>query len=534
MGRGVWTGLVVVVAAIAVASVASAAPKLGISVRSARGQVVIVKVEPDSVAEASGLEAGWAIRAIDGEPVRNRADLGRILRARPAGETLTFRVGRRDRTEDVVVDFDDGQNRPPAEPPVPPEPARLPEPLATPDAPKSVFIMPFRDSDVEGKSSDWAEQVLEGVATELSGRPEFRVVTRGDVEALIARQQAKTAIDCEEDTECMAQIFERTEAELLLSGSVGQVGRERVLTMTLSDAETSESIGRIGGSAETRSGLFDRIPELVAELFRYAAASKLAFTLPDRANISFAVFDIESTGVDEDTVRNLTQFLTVELSKIRGARVISPDDISTILGKEQMDQMLGGECDQECMIDLSGALNVNYIVVGQVGRLDREFVLALRLIDPREVEVANRITETVRGPKEELTRAMRTLARRLVGVDTDLDGRLVITGPMSGGEVFIGGRPFGSLPAQPDQVFPPQRTKVRVVRDGFFDWESDVFVQPGEESVVWAELERRPDPLTKKWWFWTLIGGAVAGGVTTGVVLSQSDSDAGSGSVVLD
>ena len=62
---------------------------------------------------------------------------------------------------------------------------------------------------------------------------------------------------------------------------------------------------------------------------------------------------------------------------------------------------------------------------------------------------------------------------------------------------------------------------VRVAASGFHTFERTVDVQEGETTTVHAELEERV-PLTKKWWFWAILGGAVliGGAVALGVVLA--------------
>ncbi|HJL44152.1 MAG TPA: PEGA domain-containing protein [Myxococcales bacterium LLY-WYZ-16_1] len=394
-----------------------------------------------------------------------------------------------------------------------------------------LFMMPIEAS--AETEQDMAEALQVQVAEVVQQFPQFVLVTKQDVVDMVRAQRTATALNCEDDEECLARIEERTDADLLLTGSLGAVGESYLVTFSLLNPKTSEVIRRVGASVADMGELGTRLPEILSEVLGTEAQSRVQFELA-KDDVSFAVFKLASTGVDGETVQNLAQFLTVELSKIRGAQVISPQDIASILGVDRMQKMLGDQCDDECMINLSGALNVNYIVVGQVGQLDRDFVLALRLIDPREVKVENRVAVTLRGPKEELTRAIRTLARRLVGVDSEVPGRLTVTGPVSGGKVLLDGEEVGNMPAKLDAELPARRASVRVMQDGYYEWESDVFIQPGEQNVVWADLERKPDPVTKKWWFWTLVAAGVGGGVTTAVVLTQDTPNSGPITVLVD
>ncbi|WP_372716848.1 PDZ domain-containing protein [Novipirellula sp.] len=65
-------------------------PRLGLNVHAERA--VINKVYPDSGAAAAGVQAGGQIIAIDGQPVKNTADLKRVIRERTSRDTVTLQV----------------------------------------------------------------------------------------------------------------------------------------------------------------------------------------------------------------------------------------------------------------------------------------------------------------------------------------------------------------------------------------------------------------------------------------------------------
>lgn len=396
----------------------------------------------------------------------------------------------------------------------------------------SVFVLPV---SVSGEDDpELASQLQGAIASALAARTGLEVVTSRDIEDMLAAQKAKDVLSCQQNESCMADIRDKTDADLVLSPSVGRVGEAYLLTMSLLEPLDAVAVGRVGASAESKAALVGQIPDLIAKLFGESAADAVEFALSD-SDVSFAVFDLDSAGVDEATVENLAQFVTIELSKVRGATVISPEDIASILGREKMKTILGADCDEECMVNISGALDVDYLIVGQVGRLESDYVLGLRLIDPRNVVVANRVTESMHGPPEELTRAIRTITRRLVGVDSTVEGRLSVVSPVTGGAVTVDGQPVGQTPflPGPDVTFPARRVMVQVTKRGYYDWTSDVFVQPGEDGTVRAELIREPAPITKKWWFWTIIAGAVAGGTTAAIIAAQPDSSGGGGEITL-
>lgn len=75
--------------------------------------------------------------------------------------------------------------------------------------------------------------------------------------------------------------------------------------------------------------------------------------------------------------------------------------------------------------------------------------------------------------------------------------------------VRIDGRDLGPVPTAIRR--PAGSYKVRVEKRGFVPYESVVTLKAGEETDLRAKLVKREQPLTEKWWFWTLTSAAVTG-----------------------
>lgn len=396
-----------------------------------------------------------------------------------------------------------------------------------------MFVLPAAliDLDMPALSG----QVATWVAEQLGPRPEYGpVATQAELEQQLDAEAVKRVVNCRDDDACVAKIQQQTQARLLVTGSVGRVGRDLLLTLSVIDTETAVTLNRVGETAPSAPELRAKMPSVVGKLFRYEQGGEQQFALPYEDNLRIGIFSIDATGVDEETVQNLSQLLAVELAKVRGAEIISPDDIEALIGAAKYREVVTGECSDECFARLSGSLNVAYIVVGQVGKLDTAYVISLRLIDQKKILVVNRVTETFRGPEEELKRAIRSMGRRVVGVESEGDGTIAVSGPVSGAQVVVGDEPLGTIPLKSDRPFPAGRLDVRISKDGYLDWQSDVFVQPGETNLVWAELQEAPKSVFEEWWFWTIVGTVVVGGTVAGVALSQRSPDTGSGTVIIE
>lgn len=69
----------------------------------------------------------------------------------------------------------------------------------------------------------------------------------------------------------------------------------------------------------------------------------------------------------------------------------------------------------------------------------------------------------------------------------------------------------------------PGRHELRVEAEGYLPETRRVEVGVLRSESVSVTLQRRPRSILTQWWFWTAIGGAVAVGVTLGIVLNPSE-----------
>jgi hypothetical protein len=109
-------------------------------------------------------------------------------------------------------------------------------------------------------------------------------------------------------------------------------------------------------------------------------------------------------------------------------------------------------------------------------------------------------------------------------IDLEIDllpvaGIVRIRTPSPGATVEVNGKVVGVTPF--DQDIPVGRASIRVRQSGFHDVIKDIDIQLGKFYDLEMPLEALPVvvrpaadkvPVTDKWWFWTAIGTAVAGG----------------------
>ncbi len=106
----------------------------------------------------------------------------------------------------------------------------------------------------------------------------------------------------------------------------------------------------------------------------------------------------------------LTEILTAELDALGRFRVVAGSDVRTMLGFEKDKDLVGCD-DASCLAEIGGALGVDRIVAGQIGKVGATYVVNIKLINIRKAETEMRIYETVRGEED----ALIAMIKRSVG-----------------------------------------------------------------------------------------------------------------------
>ena len=141
----------------------------------------------------------------------------------------------------------------------------------------------------------------------------------------------------------------------------------------------------------------------------------LATAAPSPHKIKLAVLDTEDvSGTEAPRARLLTQVLVGELPKQGRFEVISSAEIKNVLGFERQKQLLGCSEDSQCLAELGGALGVDYLISGQLGRLGKRYRLDLRLIDARRSRVVASEGDFLEGGEDGLGDATIAMLKRLL------------------------------------------------------------------------------------------------------------------------
>jgi TolB-like protein len=106
------------------------------------------------------------------------------------------------------------------------------------------------------------------------------------------------------------------------------------------------------------------------------------------------------TGVEERVADLFTDALAGELRKRPQLSVISDADVAALLGVERKRQMLGCT-DAGCFAEIGGALGVDRIVHGSVGRVGGSLVVNLTSVDARKGTAVASSSERLQSASDE-------------------------------------------------------------------------------------------------------------------------------------
>jgi hypothetical protein len=373
--------------------------------------------------------------------------------------------------------------------------------------PASILVL---DLKATGVTPDLARQCTAFVAESLMAHGGYAVLTMEDLKEVASVQFTQGLLGCQSDLECLANLSRGAHADLLVTGSLGQLGNKLSLNLVLIDSRLATARNRTNATAGGPKELPHVVGRALATLLGWSGAQVgPTFKLPEGQSVSFAVLDLVASGVAEQVAQNLTQILSVEIKRVQGASVISRDDIQAMLQLEGDKSRLGCD-DASCLAEIGGALGVEKLVVGTVGRLADSYVISLRLVAVKAVKVDNRISESFSGPEDQLIRAVRHAGRRLLGLEVRETGTLSVTTSLQGAELHVDSAARGKLPMKPVSDLAAGAHTIRVSKSGYFDWNGDVYVDPGETSALWVELKPVPLKWYQRWWVWTIMGSAAA------------------------
>jgi hypothetical protein len=141
-----------------------------------------------------------------------------------------------------------------------------------------------------------------------------------------------------------------------------------------------------------------------------------------------AVLEIRALGTEAARAELVSEIALTEASAVKGYDVVGKSDIVAMLGFEKQKAVLGCSDDSACLAELGGALGVDLVMVGSLGRIGALYRLDLKLVDAKKAKIRGRVGVNVEGQEEKIVAATQRAVRALL--DPDAKGSLG-TGPVA-------------------------------------------------------------------------------------------------------
>lgn len=200
----------------------------------------------------------------------------------------------------------------------------------------------------------------------------------------------------------------------------------------------------------------------------------------ERPRLAVMSLQVEE-GVSASVARLLNELILSEIGKRGVFDVVGEADIKAMIGFEEQRQ-LAGCSNEDCLAEIGGALGVERVVFGNIGRVGEHHLINLKLVNVSTTQVESRWSGRVEQGEGALLDAIP------VGIAT-LFARFVSQ------EV---------APAAPPAAGNPRR-----------------MIAERAETAPTGEPE---DSILGAWWLWAAVGAAAAAGVGVAIAASGGGS----------
>jgi TolB-like protein len=137
--------------------------------------------------------------------------------------------------------------------------------------------------------------------------------------------------------------------------------------------------------------------------------------------VRVAVMEFRPLGTEQAKADLLSEIALTRASMMRGFEVIGRSDIASMIGFEKQKAVVGCSDDYGCLAEVGGALGVDLVMVGTLGRLGSLYRIDLKLVDTKKARVRGRIGVTVEEKEEKLVAAVEKAVRDLLEPETPID-----------------------------------------------------------------------------------------------------------------
>ncbi|MDQ3263518.1 MAG: hypothetical protein M3Y59_07660 [Myxococcota bacterium] len=136
---------------------------------------------------------------------------------------------------------------------------------------------------------------------------------------------------------------------------------------------------------------------------------------PTPPPVKLAAPGFQAVQLPEDVVRFYSEHFAQQLV-LQGLGVVTQQQISALVGLERQKQLVGCS-DESCMAELAGALGVDAMITGSIGKLGAAYQVNVSIISAKDGQVLSAHSRKLRSEEEvldELTAAARQMGPQVL------------------------------------------------------------------------------------------------------------------------
>jgi TolB-like protein len=160
---------------------------------------------------------------------------------------------------------------------------------------------------------------------------------------------------------------------------------------------------------------------------------------------SIAVLPFEGNKDGAEHASAVAALMAADLARAPEVKVLTQADVAGALAMERQRQLLGAACDENCLIELSGALGARYVLNGRVDAFGDRLVITATLFDARKSVALAKPRAEAAGVSD-LPIAARAASEQILqslGLELEVEPIGAIAGPSVG--LKVGPKFFESL-----------------------------------------------------------------------------------------
>jgi hypothetical protein len=171
----------------------------------------------------------------------------------------------------------------------------------------------------------------------------------------------------------------------------------------------------------------------------------------------------------------------------------------------------------ECAVRVGRMLNVQKMVGGSIGRLNKTYAISISMIDVESGRIEKSCNRNYEGEIDGLLEILQDIALEMAGKKSH---KLTIYSAPKGAEVFVNNKVIGKTPLARN-VPTGSSFKIRIKYPGYKDWEKALTMMRDEDLNVEMVQKAKSSSRT---WLWVAGGvGAAAIGATAYILTSADD-----------